>query len=110
MSIHLFYNVDEAYQVALKVDENFDKKLQKKFRSKWSRGRGRVSIARGNEKKDESINRQSNRGGNDTRRGRGFIRVKGKYIITCYRCGVERHKAYKCQEKNNTRKINEAQA
>jgi hypothetical protein len=28
MSMHYFCNVDEAYQVALKVEENIDKKLQ----------------------------------------------------------------------------------
>jgi hypothetical protein len=54
--------------------------------------------SRGNEKEDESTNSQSNRGGNDTGRGRGFGRGKGKYIITCYRCGVEGHKASECLE------------
>jgi hypothetical protein len=27
MSMHFFHNVDEAYQVSLKVEENIDRKL-----------------------------------------------------------------------------------
>lgn len=105
MSTHFFHNVYEAYQVALKVEENIDRKLQHKFQGKGPRGRGKASSTRG-EKEDESTNSQSNRGGNDTGRGRVFGRGKCKHIITCYRCGVEGHKASECLKnlkKNNRR-------
>jgi len=108
MSTHYFRNVDEAYQVALKVEEKIDRKLQQKFRGRGPRGRGRASAARGNEKEDESTSSQNSRGGNGTGRGRGFGRGKDKYIITCYRCGVEGHKASECPEKHNSGKRSEA--
>jgi hypothetical protein len=34
MSTHYFHNVDEAYQVALKVEENIDRRLRQKFQGK----------------------------------------------------------------------------
>jgi hypothetical protein len=106
MSTHYFHNVDEAYQVALKVEENIDRRLQQKFQGKGTRGRGRASVARSSEKEDEVTNNQNTRGGSGTGRGRGFGR--GKYVITCYRCRVEGHKASECPEKQNTGRRNEA--
>ena len=31
MNTHYFHNVDESYQIALKVEEKLDRKLQQKF-------------------------------------------------------------------------------
>jgi hypothetical protein len=81
------------------VEENIDRKLQHKFQGNRPRGKGKISVSRGSEKENESTNTQSNRGGNGTRRGRGFEIEKGKYIITYYICGVEGHKAYECPKK-----------
>ena len=39
---------------------------------------------------------------NENGRGRGFVRGKGKYVNTCYRCGVEGHKPYECPKKQNS--------
>jgi len=56
MSTHYFHNVYEAYQVALKVGENIDRMLWKKFRGKGTRGKRRKSVARSSEKEDEASN------------------------------------------------------
>jgi hypothetical protein len=108
MSTHYFHNVDDTFQFSLKVEENIDRKFKHKFQGKGPRGRGKASTAIGNEREDESTSGQSNKGGNGTRRGCGFIRVKGKYAITSYKCGVEGHNASKCLEKYNLGKGSEA--
>ena len=54
MSTHYFCNVDEAYQVALRVEEKIDRKLQQKNRGRALRGRGKVNVPKGNEKEDKS--------------------------------------------------------
>jgi hypothetical protein len=46
------------------------------------------------------------RGGRSVGRGRGF--GHGKYVITCYNCGVEGHKASECPERHNAARRNEA--
>jgi hypothetical protein len=106
MSTCYFHNVDEVYQVALKVEENIDKILREKFQGEGTRGRGRTSVIKYSEKEDEATNNQNTRGGRSVGKGIGFGR--GKYVITCYRCGVEGHKASECLEKQNTVRRNEA--
>jgi hypothetical protein len=106
MSTHYFNNVDEAYQVSLKVEENIDKILWYKFHGKGTRGRGGANVAKDSEKEDETTNSQNTKGGRSIGRGRGFGR--GKYVITCYRCGVEGHKESKCPERQNAMRRNEA--
>jgi len=98
MSTHYFRTLAEAYQVSMKVEEKFDKKNWQKLRGRGPRGIGRTSIANENGKEEESTGSQSSIG-NGASRGRGFRRRKGKFVITCYRCGVERHKALECLEK-----------
>jgi hypothetical protein len=75
----------------LKVEENIDKRIQQKFWGKGTRGRGRASVVKDNEKEDEVTNSKHTRGGGSVGRGRGFGHCK--YVITCYNCGVEGHKA-----------------
>jgi hypothetical protein len=75
-------------------------------RGKGTRGRGKTSVAKDSEKEDEATNSQNTRGGRSVGRGRGFGR--GKYVITCYRCGVEGHKASKCLERQNATRRTEA--
>ena len=97
MSTHYFLNVDEAYQVALKVEETIDRIIWQKFWGKWTRGRGRESDTKYNEKEDEATNSKHARGGRIIGRGRGF--GHSKYVITCYNYGVEGHKASECLER-----------
>jgi hypothetical protein len=52
--------------------------------------------AKGSEKEEESSSGQGGRGGNGVGRSRGFRRGKGRYVITCYHCGVEGHKKSEC--------------
>ena len=107
MRTHYFHNVDEAYHIALKVEEKIDGKLHQKFRGKGPRGRGRENDTKGNEKEDEFTSGKSNRG-NGTRRGRGFGRGKCKYVITCSSCRLVGHKASECPETKNSGKRIEA--
>lgn len=103
MSTQYFHTIDETYYISLKVEENFDRKTQQNGRGRGSRGRGNIGSARGYEKEEESNNGQGGRGGNNIGRGReSFGRGKGKYVITCYHCGVEGHKKSKCLEKQNS--------
>ena len=98
MSTHYFHTVVEFYQVSLKVEEKVDKKNQQNLRGRGPWETGRTNIAKENGKEEESTSSQSSIG-NGASRGRGFRRGKGKFVITCYRCGVERHKALECLEK-----------
>jgi hypothetical protein len=84
-------------KVSLKVEEKVDRKTQQKLRGRGPRGRGRTNIAKENDKEEESTSSQSSIG-NGAGRGRGFRRGKGKFVITCYRCGVEGHKAWNAQK------------
>jgi len=106
MSTNYFRNVYKTYQVALKVEEKIDKRLRHKFQGKWTIGRGKASAAKENEKEDEATNCRNTRGGISVGRGRCFGR--GKYVITCYRCGIEGHKASECSERQNAARRNEA--
>jgi len=103
MSTDYFHTMDEAYQVFLKVEEKVDRKNQQKLRGRGWRGRGKTNTIKENEKEEESISNQSTRW-NGVGRGKGFERGKGKFVITCYRCGVEGHKASKCPEKKGPSK------
>jgi hypothetical protein len=70
-----------------------------------------VKVARGHSSEGrevEASSSQISKGDNHAGRGRGFGRGKGKYVITCYRCGVEGHKASECPEKHNLGRRNEA--
>jgi hypothetical protein len=51
MSTHYFHNVDEAYQITLKVEEKLSRRSQQNFKGKGPRGKGRTSVARGTRKK-----------------------------------------------------------
>jgi len=73
MSTHYFCNVDEAYKVALKVEEKIDRRLRQKFQGKWTRGKGKASVANNSEKEDEATNIQNTRGGSGARGGKGFV-------------------------------------
>ena len=98
MGTHYFRTVYEAYQISLKVEEKVDRKTQKKLRGRGPRGRGRKNTTKENEKEEESTSSQSAKG-NGAGRVRGFIRGKVKFVIICYRCGVEGHKASKSPKK-----------
>jgi len=78
--------------VALNVEKKIVRKLRQKFRGKGPRGGGRESTAKSNEEKDGATSNQNTRG-SGARRGRGFGR--GTFVITCYRCRIEGHKASK---------------
>jgi hypothetical protein len=86
------------------VEEKIGMRVWQKFWGKGTRGRGTTSVAKDSEKEDEATSSQNTRGGKSVGSGRGFGR--GKYVITCYRCGVDGHKASrmsretKCSEKN----------
>jgi hypothetical protein len=81
MSTYYFRNVDEAYQVYLKVEENIDIILRQKFQGKGTRGKGKPISSKDSEKEDEATNNQNIRRGRSIGRGRGF--GQGKYVITC---------------------------
>ena len=100
---NIFCTIDQACQVALKVEEKINRKVQQKGRGRGSRGRGKTGTIRGSEKEEKSTNSQGGRGGNNTGRSRGsFGRGKGNYVITCYHCGVEGHKKYEWPKKQNS--------
>ena len=70
-------------------------------------GRGREIIVKANEKEDGTTSSPRTRV-NEAVKGRGFGRGRGKYVITCYRCGVEGNKALECLEKQGSNKRGDA--
>ena len=81
----------------MKVEENIDRRIRHKFWGKGTRGKGKASVTKYNEKEDEATNSKNARGGRSDDRGRGF--GHGKYVITCYNCGVEGQKSLECPER-----------
>lgn len=105
MSTHYFQTMDEAYQISLKVEEKLNRKWQQNCRGNNLRGKGTAKVARGHSREGRDVEVSSNQiSKEDNHDGRG----KGKYVIACYRCGVEGHKASECLEKHNPRRRNEA--
>lgn len=104
--MHYFRIVDEDYQVSLKVEEKVERKNQLKFRGKGPQGRGMTSATKENEE-DEATGNQSTEG-YGVAKGKGFGRGRGKYVITCYKCGVEGNKASKCPYKQGPSKGGDA--
>lgn len=82
--------------------------MKEKIQGKGPRGRGRASTVKGNEKKDECTSIEGNKGENGSERGKGLKRGSGKYVITCYKCGEDGHKACERLEKPNLGKRGEA--
>ena len=90
--------MNEAYQVALKAEEKVERRTQHKFRGKGPRSKGRTNNDKGSEREDGDTSKPSTRGSGASR-VRGFGRGRRKYVIACYRCGVEGHKASESLDK-----------
>jgi hypothetical protein len=79
-----FHSIEEAFQVALKVEEKLDRKHQN-GRDKGIRGKGRENFGRSQvdaRDEDEASSNHSFERGTNTGRGR-----EGGYIIICHQCG-----------------------
>jgi len=89
-----------------------NRKSQWNCRGNNLRGKGRVKVARGHSSKanePEVYSSQISKKENHVGKYKGFERGKGKYAISCYRCGVEGHKASKFPKMHLLRRRNEVE-
>jgi hypothetical protein len=109
LSMHRVCNVEEAYQLALKVEEKLNQKFSQRNRgarrgtlssSQGGFNYGRGESSQGDEKVEDAqqcnLNQPRGRG---FQRGRGYDGgIGGPYV--CFRCGVEGHRAFECPSYN----------
>jgi hypothetical protein len=110
MSMMTIRTVEDAYQMALKVEEKLSRKKSQRGRGR-SQPRGKTVVQDRNQKPKEEWKKpqyQTERGGSSQRgqyadnntfpRARGRGRGRGG-VIKCFTCGKNGHKSYECPDK-----------